>query len=182
MEQYLICHCAPTLASIKTANLFSCAYCSEEDLASHIRCMDRKLRAKGIRLLLLQKKNGRALIYVFRPKRLQQDLKKPGVAEFLGSYGYEDLHVAQALRRLHERIMEAPSFPHEIGIFLDYPLEDVIGFIDNGGCNCKCCGCWKVYANEEDALATFARYAKCTRIYTDLWMRGSSVTRLAVSA
>lgn len=107
---------------------------------------------------------------------------KPGVSCFLEQYGYVDLCVEKALEHLQKRIAASDGFPHEIGIFLDYPLADVIGFIENQGCNCKCSGCWKVYQNEEDAMETFARYKKCTRIYTELWMQGRSINKLTVSA
>lgn len=67
------------------------------------------------------------------------------------------------------------EFPHEIGIFLGYPLGDVIGFIKNAGHNCKCTGCWKVYCNECEAVRTFAKYKKCKDVYMRLWQQGRSV-------
>ena len=36
MENYLIEHCSPTLASLKTANLFNYMYDSEAELADYI--------------------------------------------------------------------------------------------------------------------------------------------------
>ena len=56
---------------------------------------------------------------------------------------------------------ESESFPHEIGIFLGYPAEDVRGFVENGGCNYKLCGCWKVYGSVESARRKFAAYDRC---------------------
>lgn len=63
--------------------------------------------------------------------------------------------------KLLQKRLEEPEFPHEIGIFLGYPLEDVDGFITHQGENCKLCGCWKVYGNVEQARRTFANYEKC---------------------
>lgn len=182
MEQYLICHCSPTLASIKTANLFSCSFERQEDFAECIAYWNKQMHPKGIAVTVLQQKPNWALVYVYRMAQLQKDLQKPGVSCFLEQYGYVDLCVEKALEHLQKRIAASDGFPHEIGIFLDYPLADVIGFIENQGCNCKCSGCWKVYQNEEDALETFARYKKCTRIYTELWMQGRSINKLTVSA
>ena len=68
---------------------------------------------------------------MYRVSQLQRDLQKPGVACFLESYGYRSLVVDEALNHLQQRILENDGFPHEIGIFLDYPLADVIGFIEN---------------------------------------------------
>ena len=69
-----------------------------------------------------------------------------------------------------------------IGLFLGYPLGDVIGFIKNAGQNCKCVGCWKVYYNECEAIKAFARFKKCTNVYVRLWNQGRSVRQLTVAA
>ena len=182
LEQYLIRHCSPTLASLKTANLFSCSYQDEKDFAQRLEYWNGQMNSKGICLTVLQKKGNWALVYVYRPSFLRRDLQRPGVAEFLENFGYNSLEIPEVLDHLRIRISARDVFPHEIGIFLNYPLEDVIGFIENRGCNCKCSGCWKVYQNEQNALATFARYKKCTRIYTDLWSQGRSIHQLTVSA
>lgn len=74
------------------------------------------------------------------------------------------------------------GFPHEIGLFLGYPLGDVEGFIRNRGQNCKCAGCWKVYCNELEAQKRFARIQKCRKVYARLWAQGRSVWQLTVAA
>lgn len=51
--------------------------------------------------------------------------------------------------------MRTKDFPHEIGLFLGYPLEDVQGFIENRAEGYKCVGCWKVYGDEEYAKQEF---------------------------
>ena len=55
---------------------------------------------------------------------------------------------------------EAGGFPHEIGIFLGYPLADVTGFIRNKGRNYLLCGMWKVYQQEETAATAFQYYRR----------------------
>ena len=73
------------------------------------------------------------------------------------------------------------EFPHEVGLFLSYPPEDVKGFIDHRA-NCfKCAGLWKVYSDEEKARSLFEKYRKCTEIYCALWQSGSKLERLAVA-
>ena len=37
LDRYLIDHCSPTLANLKTANLFSCRYSSREQLAAQVQ-------------------------------------------------------------------------------------------------------------------------------------------------
>ena len=86
------------------------------------------------------------------------------------------------MKKIKERFSHGGDFPHEIGIFLGYPLGDVIGFIQNLGKNCKCTGCWKVYCDECSAKKTFDKFKKCTEVYTRLWSQGRTVLQLTVAA
>lgn len=76
---------------------------------------------------------------------------------------------------------ESGDFPHEVGLFLSYPPEDVKGFINHCANDFKCAGLWKVYGNEEKARSLFAKYKKCTEIYCALWQSGSKLEQLAVA-
>ena len=86
-----------------------------------------------------------------------------------------------ALAHLKERLAGQEGFPHEIGLFLSYPPEDVKGFIENKASNSKCVGTWKVYGNVDRAKALFAQFQRCTDIYCKLWQAGSSLEELAVA-
>ena len=160
LEKSVIEHCSPTLASIKTGNLFTYKYESEEELWKSVEGFNECVREKGVSLTVLRRSEKKALIYVCRFSSLERDLKKPGVANFIKKYGYESTDPA----------------------FLGYPLGDVIGFIKNAGQNCKCVGCWKVYCNECEAIKAFARFKKCTSVYVRLWNQGRSVRQLTVAA
>ena len=93
------------------------------------------------------------------------------------NYGYaEDMTVPVMLTMLGNRI-SCESFPHEIGVFLGYPLADVEGFIRNAGQNCLLCGCWKVYSDPESARRTFANYDRCRDILCDKLQQGCDFFR-----
>ena len=102
--------------------------------------------------------------------------------EFLSGYGYTGCEIRQCLNRLKERLKSSERFPHEIGVFLGYPLGDVIGFIQNEGRNCKCCGMWKVYDNENEAQKLFFKLQKCTNVYVQLFAQGRSIVQMTISA
>ena len=59
--------------------------------------------------------------------------------------------------------MNKKDFPHEIGVFLGYPIEDVKGFIESPHSGYKTVGTWKVYSNEECAAKTFEQYRRCSQ-------------------
>lgn len=181
IEKSLIRHCSPTLASLKTASLFTVTFSCRHELVCCIREWNRQLADKGVAMIALQEKDDRALIYVFRKKKLREELNCPKIRQFLQSSGYSGSNLGIALSTLRAHLTELDVFPHEIGLFLGYPIDDVIGFIRNKGQNCKRCGCWKVYCNECEAEKTFARFKKCEAVYMRLWEQGRSVRKLTVS-
>ena len=180
-EEYVVRPCAPTLAGIKTGSLFPCPYQSRQALMGEIRALNRRLSPKGLILLPVRYLDGKALLYLYRPSNLRQDLKDRLAAQVLEQAGYSCSKSEQCVVRLIRRLKENEDFPHEIGLFLSYPPEDVKGFIDNRACNFKCSGLWKVYGDEARAQAMFARFRKCTEIYCKLWQEGSSIEQLAVA-
>lgn len=183
LEQYLINHCAPTLASLKTANLFNCTAENPTALQMAVSRWQALLAPKGVELLLLRESGNRALVYVYRPDRLARDLQQPGVAAFLAHCGYTGTAPAACLEVLRRKLAVSSDFPHEISLFLGYPLGDVIGFIENHGQNCLCCGVWKVYTNPEAAAGAFRKFSKCTRVYRRLFFGGQrNVEQLTVKS
>ena len=183
MEKFLIEHCSPTLASLKTANLFNYTFEHIDELYGYLKVMNRQLSKKGVSITILRKYEHSALVYVYREKKLQADLEKPGVRAFMEKYGYPASPTAkQAVAMLRKRFAEGDGFPHEIGLFLSYPLGDVIGYIENAGRNSKCSGCWKVYCNECEAMKLFAKFDKCKAAYKRIFHEGKkTLTQLTVA-
>lgn len=180
-EELIVRHCSPTLAGLKTGSLFSCAVSTREELTRSLCRLNKKLVPRGLRVIPLRYRGGRALIYVYRPSGLRRDLDNGLAREILEKNGYEPEDADGCVTRLSRRVKDNEQFPHEIGLFLSYPPEDVCGFINNKACDHKCVGCWKVYGDEEQARKTFARYEKCARVYADRWYKGRSLERLAVA-
>lgn len=191
-EQELIEHCSPTLASIKAASLFTYTYKSLKDLHVRVTYWNSKMKRKGITFDILSENVGvnKALIYVYRRADLEKILNRDEIRSFLLNHGYliDDNEIVGGVNceniilQLKKKFEKLNQFPHEIGIFLEYPIGDVKGFIENHGCNCKCTGYWKVYCNEEEAEKTFRKYKKCRDIYMKLWINGRSVMQLTVAA
>ena len=184
-ERMLIQHCAPPLAGIKTGNMFSCRYESEREMREVLRLFNRRLVKKGLRVLPIRFKNGIALIYVYRPSNLEKDLYKEEARNILDKCGYRNGGANDCVMQLICRLRESEGFPHEIGLFLGYPPEDVSGFImetsnEAERKECKCVGHWKVYGDEKNAQKLFSSYKKCTCAYTEHWKNGMSIESLTV--
>lgn len=180
-EEMLVRHCSPTLAGIKTGNLFTCPYESKAQNIKDIRRLNQRLARKGLCILPLRYLNKRVLVYVFRPAGLERDLADQKALSLLRNAGYRCENIKQCVIELARRLKERGAFPHEIGLFLSYPPEDVKGFIENRARNCKCAGYWKVYGDEEMARKRFSQFEKCTRCYCKQWAKGVGVERLTVA-
>ncbi|MDL2206697.1 DUF3793 family protein [Eubacteriales bacterium OttesenSCG-928-N13] len=181
-EQLIIKHCSPTLAGIKTGNLFSCSFESHDEMKLSICELNQIFVKKGLRALPLRYRNSRALIYVFRPEFLRRDLRDDTACSILHKEGYRCASAEHCVVQLVNRLKEHESFPHEIGLFLGYPPEDVLGFIENNASGYKCAGCWKVYGDEAAARCTFEKYKKCAEIYYRQWEKGKSIKELTMVA
>lgn len=178
--EYLVRHGAPTLADIKTGNLFPCTFSDRNAFQCDLSRLNQVLVPRGLRLLPLRLEESRALLYLFRPDRLTRDLSNETARELLSRAGYSDLTLLPCLRELTHRLRTREDFPHEIGLFLSYPPEDVQGFIRHRGRCCKCSGCWKVYGDETAARRQFAAYKACTARYCRQFANGATLEYLTV--
>jgi hypothetical protein len=113
--------------------------------------------------------------------KLRRDFRQENAVSLLRCHGYDPERCEHCVKKLACKLRSQPDFPHEIGLFLGYPPEDVQGFICQGPDCCKCSGCWKVYGDPEAAQKTFDQYKKCTRIYCQQHAKGASLDRLAVA-
>jgi hypothetical protein len=180
-EDLIVRCCAPTLAGIKTGSMFSIGFESKDQMTKELRQLNGVLSSCGICILPLRYHAKKALLYLFRPAMLQEDMKKCGVREILDEAGYADLRCGECIQRLVKRLREGDGFPHEIGLFLSYPPEDVKGFIENHAQNYKFIGYWKVYGDEEKGRKTFSRYRRCTDSYCKRLKNGQPLSELAVA-
>lgn len=180
-DELVIQQCSPTLAGIKTGNIFSCVYSSKEQLKAEIRKLNSLLVKKGLRMIPLKFMEKRALVYLYRPAYLKGDLLDCEASKILKDCGYDCSHPELCIVNLVKRLEECSGFPHEIGLFLGYPPEDVKGFIENNARDYKFAGCWKVYGDEEKARMLFAQYKKCTEHFVKQLTQGSDIERLAVA-
>ena len=166
-ETVMIEQCAPVLAGLKPAGLFRYETRNRADLARRVAGWNAQLNPKGLQVRVLRGciATRQYLVYVYRESRLRAVLAQPQVRDFLCKEGYtlpeQSDDYAPLLRQLSRRLCCEADFPHEIGVFLGYPVEDVIGFMENKGKNYVLCKYWKVYHHAERAKHTFESYDRC---------------------
>lgn len=170
-DEYLVRHTSPTLAGIKVGSLI-CVPMYEID---NIIYRKKTLLTYGINIVILKKYQSSLLLYIYRQNMLEEILSDKNTFSFLETYGYTDIY--SSVDFLKKRMSEN-SFPHEVGIFLGYPLTDVEEFIVNKGRNYKFTGYWKVYSNYVESKKIFKKYVDCTEKFMNAFLQGIEVTSL----
>ena len=173
-EKYIVEYCSPTLAGIKTGNLFSVKTDKGEDINRELRALNKILTGRGLRAIPVKYTGKYILIYIYRPAFLTRDLQRPDARRILEKKGYSCKDADFCLMQLIRRLKEDDNFPHEIGLFLGYPPSDVAAFMEDAGKGVKYVGCWKAYGNEHEAKKISHRYKKCTEIYQRELKKGRS--------
>ena len=183
-EALLVRQCAPTLAGLKPASLFCVRSLQPEAARRAASYWDDRLRPLGLRVrILLERPETRsALVYVYRPSHLERALTLACRRRFLEESGYRMAGLEVLLDQLSARLALQGEFPHEIGLFLGYPLRDVVGFIENQGKNFTCCGMWKSYGDPTAMGICFDCFRRCVHAYVRQFEAGVPIERLAVSA
>ncbi|WP_317854993.1 DUF3793 family protein [Chakrabartyella piscis] len=179
-HQTVVRYCAPTLAGMKVGSLFSIKYQTKEELYADVAEKNKLLNEKGLYFTVLKICPNFALVYVYRLKQLVQVLAKKEIQSFLCSCGYKNFDLESVLKTITTHF-EKTEFPHEIGVLLGYPLEDIKAFIADTENKACYVGCWKAYSNEDYARMIFEKYKKCTAVYEKKLQQGFDITRLTVA-
>lgn len=147
LEMQLALQCAPVISGLKISNLLSV----KKEYVNKLRNL---IKGTSLSMYVLLIKENKVSILLYRKKDMMIYLKDSKVKKLLKQFGYYENNIYMLLKKLSLRYeyykREKGEFPHEIGLFLGYPLEDVIGFINNNGKNSLYTGYWKVYKNVDE--------------------------------
>lgn len=161
IDRIIAYHCAPALAGIKPANIFSCLRRDYPNAEREIERLNACLNGSDIYFEMLCSCEKRVMVMIYRKKRLEAYIHRAEIGRLLEDYGYPCSGACGAyINHLKKRIACCGDFPHEIGAFLGYPIKDIYGFI-LGNSECLHTGYWKVYDDVESSKRCFRRYDMC---------------------
>ena len=161
LEKQIAYHCAPALAGMKASNLFACYRKKYPNAKNEIALLNQELNKNDIYIETVSECEKRLLLMVYRKDKLQKQLQDDAVSAFLNQFGYQGCtDLFDYLRVLKQRVKNK-EFPHEIGAFLGYPIQDIYGFLYHKEEGCLLVGEWRVYSDAEYANRMFLRFKKC---------------------
>ena len=180
---YKICyHAAPTLFSSKPSSLI----CLNNNGKLKLKDIWDKYKETLKNLISLEffevKSNKDCVsILIYKREQLENILFINDVKSYLLSCGYDNYaSVEEGLSLLRER--NRNNCPDEIGIFLGYPLSDVIAFASRDTIKCCAVGYWRVYSNEKQALSLFEEYDNARKWVIETLVKGYMPTQLLLAS
>ncbi|MBR4496097.1 MAG: DUF3793 family protein [Acholeplasmatales bacterium] len=173
LEQALALHCSPALFGIKSSNLINCYYKDFPNLEEDINKLNEDFKNR-LAFNIIYKGKDNILLLVYKIDKLKNTLFDINNYNYLKSKGYPDNHNLEDHINFLKRKVNDNNFPHEIGVFLGYDLNDIIDFCD-GKKKAEYVGYWKVYSKKEEKIKLFNKYTKCINIVANLVKQGKSL-------
>lgn len=171
LASYLALEAAEVLAGIKPANLISIpnqlSPCGQNPCQLWRKYGQEIIGTTALEVYELADRGNSVLILLYQPEALNNLLKSASARAILRRAGYTDgVDLDGMVDRLARRI-NSGAFPHEIGIFLGYPLKDVAGFMGLAKIPFACQGPWKIYGDPGVSLKLAETFRWCRRRMAD---------------
>jgi hypothetical protein len=171
-ELMLALQCAPLIAGLKVSNLLNIP-------TGYFPVIKRMLVGSDISWYVLLRSEERMSVLLYHEKSLKGYLDSSTVRGLLLENGYRNLELNHILRefcvRYEQYMVRKDFFPHEMGLLLGYPVEDVTGFIRNKGERALCTGYWKVYGNKDRKMKLFQSFENAKESMIQLLSCGMSM-------
>jgi hypothetical protein len=160
IESMIACFAAPVARGFKCGSLLNLHRKGKDLRSSWVKSREAIGASLSLKFAELLSSERSILLFIYKDEPLLDALRSEGAREILLEYGY-DGDFDSSKPYINEMISRfAAGIPHEIGLFLGYPHDDVRGFIENKGKNAKFSGYWKVYGDESHALKKFEQFKK----------------------
>lgn len=175
LETQLALQCAPLLMRIKMSNLLI-VHKSNRDVVYKL------FRKTAISYYVIYELENKIVFLLYRKNELVSYLNKEEVREVIKMLGYNKYTLKNILKEFIKRYgayrKGKDVFPHEMGLLLGYPVDDVAGFIVNQGKNFLYTGYWKVYSNLSEAIQMFDKYNQAQKMVIQMISQGVSIQNI----
>ena len=179
IENFLVYNTATVIAEAKPASILNF---SEDNKSLYIGWKKHGrdfVKEIDLEYVELREADSSIIVLVYRKDIIEKCITNEKNKEFLVKIGYpEEVSVESYIENLKTRYM-LYHCPHELGIFLGIPIEDVKDFMECTNKKCLLCGYWKVYNNYYTAEKTFKQYDIIKEHTIHSFVKSSSAIELA---
>jgi hypothetical protein len=164
LASFLAYHGAEVLNGVKPGNLINIPAhhpCSKNLVALWHHHGASLLTGSGLVAKVLAARRNSLLVYLYCRDSVENLLNQGKVRNFLKKAGYGDFSDCEAALTELQCRMRQGGFPHEIGLFLGYPLKDVAGFLGWAKLPVSGQDAWKIYGDPRKSLELAACHRDC---------------------
>ena len=160
IEKFLIYNASLVISGVKPSATITLKKNNENLYDKWIKYGIDFLRNIDIKYVNLRECSNALIILIYNKKGLENYIFNKENRSFLMKLGYpKEDNLYDYLDILKRRYKEF-NCPHELGIFLGFPLNDVSDFMNCREKKCLSCGYWLVYNDLKQAQETFSKYDK----------------------
>lgn len=164
--------CAPLILGLRISLFLTVTDCQ-------LKRMEDILKDRKISIYKISKNHGKMAVLLFYEKKMKEYFAEDSVCSLLDGLGYSAGNLSDNMnifaKKYREFMQNKKPFPHEMGIFLGYPPEDVKGYLENKGNNFLCAGYWKVYENAQEKCRLFSQFDWARNVLVSLILQGNSL-------
>lgn len=167
-DKYMLFLLAPVVSGFKPSSTVTLKKKSKEYLV-WINYKKAFMKKIGLDYIVLREDENAIILLVYSKQSLEKIINSKKVKKFLVKLGYTinlNFNISDILDVLVYRY-EKIHCPHELGIFLGIPLDDVIDFMECKEKKCLICGYWKVFNDFDNAIEIFNNYNKSKEVVLD---------------
>lgn len=181
IENFLVYNTSLVIAGVKPAVTIAMKK-DNIKLYSNWNCFGKNfIRRIDLEFIELRESNESIIIMIYSKHILKKELNKEKILEFLIKLGYpNEVEIKEYVNTLKSRY-EKYHCPHELGLFLGIPFEDVKDFMECTTKKCLLCGYWKVYNDSNKAKTIFNKYDKVKEYTIKNILEGNLSRDLALS-
>ena len=162
--RFLLVKTAAVRRGVKPAELLRVRHCYSGVNSEGLRvCLYRSdiYVILGLDYVELKVEAESSLVLFYDPAALERTLAEKSGRRWLARLGYgRDWTTAEMLEELKRRAATC-RIPHEVGLFIGYPLKDVVGFMERiPSTPLHNATCWRVYGNADESLRRMSAYRR----------------------
>lgn len=153
----ILYHIAPTLLSDKPSCIITLGKNNRNLNLLWEKYKKNFLSMCNLEIYEIKNTNESKTLFIYDKDMLSKIIYQDDNIKFLNKFGYKEyFNVDEMLKLLKKRFKYL--CPHEMGIFLGFPLNDVICFMKHPNEKSLLSGYWKVYSNVNYAEKKFFSY------------------------
>lgn len=159
--QELLVRLSPTILGVKPAELINVKFKTLEKYQKYFGFFSdlKYIEIRDFTHL------GRKQLFFYHRESLEEVLNHGVNQKFLIDIGYPSTIEINHYLDILIKKLQSNTFPHEIGVFLGYPLKDVLGYMGVSSQKLVKIKGWKYYGNESLSLLQYNKFLKARDVF-----------------